>query len=91
MEGEAASKSPLTRSDQADQHAQSPPESFAEVIKPLVPVMTTYLDHQAHVSEQQTQLQKQQLDPSRMQVQGNLEFAKERLKWMTSDTADSFG
>jgi len=80
MNDESTPKGPLTRLDPDDHHAQSAPESFAEVIKPLVPVMTSYLDHQAHASEQQTQLQKQQLDLSRMQAQGSLEFAKERLK-----------
>ena len=80
MNGEEIPKGPLTRLEPTSHHGQSTQESFAEVIKPLVPVMTSYLDHQAHASEQQTQLQKQQLDLSRMQVEGNLEFAKERLK-----------
>ena len=57
MNGESAPKGPLTRLEPDDHYAQSAPESFAEVIKPLVPVMTSYLDHQAHASEQQTTLQ----------------------------------
>ncbi len=74
----------LTRLDDDDnvkRYEESAQESFAEVIKPLVPVMTSYLDHQAEASEQQTQLQKQQLELARTQAEGNLEFAKERLKF----------
>jgi cation transport ATPase len=55
-------------------------ESLSEVIKPLVPVMTQFLDHQLQISQQQTELQRQQLDLAKTQAAGNLEFAKERLK-----------
>jgi hypothetical protein len=48
-------------------------ESFTEAIKPLIPVVTAYLDHQSQLAEQQLVL-------SKLQSEGNLSFAKERLK-----------
>jgi hypothetical protein len=70
---------PYEPTEEIDEYSMR--ESFGEVIKPLVPVMTSYLDHQKRVSEQQTKLQEQQLELARTQAAGNLEFAKERLKF----------
>jgi len=74
----------------ADARESEAPESFTDAIRPLVPVITTYLDHQARVSEQQTQIQKQQLDLSKLQTEGNLAFAKDRLRFEQTKQAHSF-
>ncbi|SRR5258708_2586458 len=65
-------------------------ESFSDTVREFVPVITTYLDHQATISEKQTSIQLQQLELSKLQAKGNLEFAKDRLQFEKSKQSQSF-